>query len=580
MPAAPAAAKTRVEPAGLPAMSVPPLLTGAYSVVDVETTGLSAIYDRVIEVAVVAIEGNEVVSRWSTLVDPGVTVPPFITRLTGIHAGMLRGRPTFAEVAPRLREALGEGPLVAHNASFDEPFLRHAFTRTGERLELPRLCTLRLARRLLPRLRSHRLDGLLRHLGIEVGRRHRALADAEATAQLLLRLLPLAAEQGAVDLNGLFRLQDHPTGRRQRGVDEGVLSALPSGHGVYLLKDTEGHVVYVGKSVHVRQRVREHLRGGSPDQPRLRRRLDSIVDVEAIETGSELEALFLESRLIKRYLPDANLLQRNDRDYPFIRIDLSDPYPRLDATREPPIDGALSFGPFRRRATAAAAAEVLREELGLRECSHPIRPGQSACALLDMGKCLGPCVGAVGQVEYRAAVQQAADVLRGRDGSLLDRMVRRRDELAEELRFEEAARLRDRIRALEHVVGSQRRLEAVSERNLLIVAPSRRPKARELFFIRAGRLVHQTTATTATRAATLARSLRTVYQAIGSNVVTRDVVDEMHLLDGWLRRHSHELTIVEVDPVDLTPTLEQITAALRTRRRRSDPAPSMLAPQV
>src|SRR5215208_2983557 len=342
MPAHPAAGETRVEPAGLPAMSVPPLLTGPFSVVDVETTGLSAIYDRVIEVAVVSVEGNEVVSRWSTLVDPRVPVPPFITRLTGIHAGMLRGRPTFAEVAPRLREALGEGPLVAHNASFDEPFLRHAFTRTGERLELPRLCTLRLARRLLPRLRSYRLDGLLHHLGIEVGRRHRALADAEATAQLLLRLLPLAAEHGIVDLNELFRLQDHAIGRRRRGVDEGVLSALPSGHGVYLLKDADGHVVYIGKSVHVRQRVREHLRGGSPDQPVLRRRLDSIVDVEAIETGSELEALFLESRLIKRYLPDANLLQRNDRDYPFIRIDLSDPYPRLDATREPPTDGELS----------------------------------------------------------------------------------------------------------------------------------------------------------------------------------------------------------------------------------------------
>jgi len=387
-------------------MPVPPLFTGAFSVVDVETTGLSAIYDRVIEVAVVSVEGGEVVSRWSTLVDPRVALPPFITRLTGIQAGMLRGRPTFAEVAPRLREALGEGPLVAHNASFDEPFLRHAFTRTGARLELPRLCTLRLARRLLPRLRSYGLEALLRHLDIEVGHRHRALPDAEATAQLLLRLLPLAAEHGIADLNGLLRLQNHSIGRRPRGVDESVLSALPSGHGVYLLKDAEGHVVYVGKSVHVRQRVREHLRGGSPDQPRLRRRLSSIVDVEAIETGSELEALFLESRLIKRYLPDANLLQRNDRDYPFIRIDLSDPYPRLEATLEPPTDGELAFGPFRRRATAAAAAQLVREELGLRECSDPIRPGQSACALLDMGKCLGPCVGAVGQVEYRAAVQR------------------------------------------------------------------------------------------------------------------------------------------------------------------------------
>ena len=134
-------------------------------------------------------------------------------------------------------------------------------------------------------------------------------------------------------------------------MDESVIQALPSGNGVYLLKDADGHVLYVGKSIHVRHRVREHLRGGSPDQPRLQRRVKQIVDVEGIATGSELEALFLESRLIKRYLPEANLLQRNDRDYPFIRVDGADPYPRLEATRQPPEGRDVLLGPFRRSGT-------------------------------------------------------------------------------------------------------------------------------------------------------------------------------------------------------------------------------------
>src|SRR6185295_13000511 len=179
----------------------------------------------------------------------------------------------------------------------------------------------------------------------------------------------------------------------------------PVGPGVYLLKDTDGHVLYIGKSIHVRHRVREHLRGGSLDQPRLRRRLAQIVDVEGIACGSELEALFLESRLIKRYLPEANMMQRNDRDYPFIRVDSADPFPRLEATRQPSSDRDLLLGPFRRSGTVASAVMFLTEQLGLRQCSEPLKPGQSACALLDMGKCLGPCIGEVDQAGYRAAVE-------------------------------------------------------------------------------------------------------------------------------------------------------------------------------
>src|SRR5205823_9543521 len=243
-------------------------------------------------------------------------------------------------------------------------------------------------------------DALTTYFGIKNRGRHRAAGDAEATAQVLLRLLALAAEHGASSLDDLLALQGSPVGRKPRGVDESVIQALPTASGVYLLKDADGHVLYIGKSIHVRQRVREHLRGGSLDQPRLRRRLAQTVDVEGIATGSELEALFLESRLIKRYLPEANMLQRNDVDYPFIRIDASDPFPRLDVTREPPADDALLLGPFRRRGTVAAAVDFLTEHLGLRQCGDRLRPGMSACALLDLGKCLGPCIGTVDQAAY------------------------------------------------------------------------------------------------------------------------------------------------------------------------------------
>src|SRR5688500_16657882 len=118
----------------------------SFAVVDLETTGASAIYDRIIEVAVVRLEGGEITDRYEQLVDPKVIVPPFITRLTGIDSRMVRGKPAFGEVADEVRAALGTGPMVAHNASFDEAFLRHAYARLGQKLPNQRLCTLRLAR--------------------------------------------------------------------------------------------------------------------------------------------------------------------------------------------------------------------------------------------------------------------------------------------------------------------------------------------------------------------------------------------------------------------------------------------------
>jgi DNA polymerase-3 subunit epsilon len=548
----------------------------AFAVVDLETTGASAIYDRIVEIAVVRVVGGEIVDRYEQLVDPRVPVPAFITRLTGIDARLLRGKPPFAEVAPAVRRALGDGPLVAHNASFDDAFLRHAFARLGQPLALPKLCTLRLARRLLPRLAGYRLDALTTYFGIKNRSRHRALGDAEATALVLARLLDLAAERGVESLDGLLALQSSPLGKKPRGVDESVVQALPAGHGVYLLKDADGHVVYIGKSVHVRQRVRDHLRGGSPDQPRLRRRLSRIVDVEGIATGSELEALFMESRLIKRYLPDANTLQRNDRDYPFISVDATDPFPRLEAIRQPPAGASLLLGPFRRSGTVAATVSFVTEQLGLRQCSDPIRPGMSACALLDLGKCLGPCVGVVDRAGYRAAVDRAIDVLQGADPTLLTELMARRDALAEALRFEEAAELRDRIRALEHVIAVQQRLKSVAARNLAIVAPSVEPAARELFCIRRGQLVSQSRLTRLTRLGTVARALGAAFAdrepADAAEPIARAKVDEMHLLDTWLQRNDERLTVIQVDPSRPAASAEAILAAVRQPVAPSGPA--------
>jgi DNA polymerase-3 subunit epsilon len=494
-------------------------------------------------------------------------IPPFVTRITGINASLVRGQPAFDTLLPDLRRLMEGAVLVAHNVAFDGNFLASAFKRVNTPWEGDRLCTLRLARRLIPGLHSYRLDSLCAFLGFPFVQRHRAGPDAEATLQVLRHLLEAALDRDILTLAGLVKLQQQPVNRkRHKGrVDEAQVASLPTTPGVYLLKDRHGQVVYVGKSVNVRQRVRTHLRPSGtargPAQPRLRRRLPNIADVEAIETRSELEALLLESKLVKRYLPEGNSLLRDYHDYPFIKIDLTDPYPRLEATRERPAEGdpATYLGPFRRAAVVSSAVVFLNEQLGLRQCSGRLKPGQPACALLEMKKCLGPCVDATSREVYASAVGEALGVLRGESTSVLDRAAQRRDQLGEELRFEEAAELRDRIRQVEQIVGVQQRLTSFADRNLVLVSGDRQPDRARLLLVRAGRLAEDVSLPVRATPSHLRHVLLRAFAGPTRTHVSKDELDDLLIMDAWLRRNHADVVEVGVDAANP----EEAVAALR-----------------
>jgi DNA polymerase III subunit epsilon len=201
-----------------------------FVVVDLETTGGSAMYDRVLEVAAIRVQDGIIQDRFERLVEPGVPIPPFVTRLTGINAALVSGKPRFESVLPDLRRLVDGAVVVAHNASFDCNFLSSAFARAGTPWQGERLCTLRLARRLLPGLHSYRLDSLCAFLGFSFVQRHRAGPDAEATLSLLQHLLAAAAERGVDALENLLRIQHQPvTARRRKGrVDEAQVASLPT----------------------------------------------------------------------------------------------------------------------------------------------------------------------------------------------------------------------------------------------------------------------------------------------------------------------------------------------------------------
>ncbi len=194
-----------------------PLDRVTFMVLDVETTGMRPRNDRITEVAAVHVQDQLLAESFSTLVDPQRPVPSFIARLTGIDDSLLAGRPRFSEIARPFRNFLGNAALVAHNAPFDARFLDEELARSGEDpLENPFLCTVRLARRLLPDLPSRRLDVLAGHFGLTFRQRHRALGDAEVTARILIELLSEASNRGIRSLGELARLGSSPSRRPRR----------------------------------------------------------------------------------------------------------------------------------------------------------------------------------------------------------------------------------------------------------------------------------------------------------------------------------------------------------------------------
>ncbi len=197
----------------------PPLDQCRFAVVDIETTGCSPRRgDRVIEIAVVAVADGRVDLVYDRLLDPGIPVPPRVTLLTGISSAMVTGQVGFAAVTDDLLRVLGGTVFVAHNARFDWAFLTTEFRRSrGLELQGPRLCTVRLARRLLPPMESRALDHVAHHFGVAITARHRAAGDAVATAKILVRLLAMARARGAATLGDLMQLRNADCGLRNEG---------------------------------------------------------------------------------------------------------------------------------------------------------------------------------------------------------------------------------------------------------------------------------------------------------------------------------------------------------------------------
>jgi excinuclease UvrABC nuclease subunit len=328
------------------------------------------------------------------------------------------------------------------------------------------------------------------------------------------------------------------------------LREIPACAGIYRFYDVDGAVIYVGKSVCLRDRVRSYFTGKA-DCKKVRRLRQEVAALEWEETGSELEALLLESRTVKRLQPRFNVMLRGFVPLPYVRVDLTDPFPRLEVTRSPERDGAAYFGPFRNQGVLESAAGALADALQLRDCAVPGAQitRQRPCYRLELGTCSGPCLGNVSPAEYRRAVDSACSVFEGREQTALQILTARMERAAERLQFEIAARFRDVIRHIQSLGGRQQALlSATRSLSLVAACPSRRTDSLCLFVLRSGHLVLQEEVARQdlrdgrARRALAERLVALQPPARDAEAVRIDpaLLDEVQIVTAWMKQRTRE----------------------------------------
>ena len=385
-------------------------LQGPVACIDFETTGGMAAQHRIIEVGIVLLDGGEVTEQWSTLVHPGMRIPSSIVAFTGIDNEMVADAPSFEQVRGEVRRRLEGRLFVAHNARFDYGFIRSEFRRLGEKFSAPVLCTVRLSRTLYAEHARHNLDTLMDRFGIDCSARHRALGDAQVLPELLAAM---ERQRGAERLDEVVEgvLSE---ARLPPQLEAHLADDLPEGPGVYLFRGEGGVLLYVGKSRNLRSRVFDHFAAEhrSGKEAKLTRQ---VREVEWIETGGELGALLLESKLVKQLSPTANRRLRQHDGLCGVRLvekggALQPEVGPLEADAFD--DEQATYGPFRSERDAWRAVEGKAREASL--CLKVLgrEKGEGSCFAFQLNRCRGACVGQEALGLHDARLQLALASLR------------------------------------------------------------------------------------------------------------------------------------------------------------------------
>ncbi len=366
-----------------------------YAIIDIETTGLSPIAERITEIAIYIHDGEKIINEYSSLINPEKTISANITRITGITNEMVKNAPKFWEVAKDIVKLTEGKSFVAHNASFDYNFIRNEFKNLGYDYKRDRLCTVKLSRKIIPGYKSYSLGKICNDLGIKIEGRHRAAGDALATVKLFEHLLKTDSSLGQLNSSKFYH------------IDASVIKSLPEEPGVYYFHDHNGDIVYIGKSKNIRTRVFSHF--SNEKSQRAIKMIDEVHNISYEQTGSELIALLLESDEIKLQKPKYNRRQRRaDNHYGvFTYLDENGYvcFKTEGINKESPVVSFNSAKEARDRLYKLSEKYELCQKLsGLYET-------QGACFYYQLKQCKGACIQEESPESYNTRAQELLDEL-------------------------------------------------------------------------------------------------------------------------------------------------------------------------
>ena len=373
---------------------------------DLETTGGNPAYDRITEIAAVRLENGLEVARWCTLVNPGISIPPFIQQLTGITNSMVSEAPRFENIADELLSLLEGAVFVAHNVQFDYGFILSALQRMDIRLKIRTLCTVRLSRKLYPQHKGHGLDAIMQRHGLQSLARHRAMGDVDSVLKWLkLAQLELGVQRVQQAANALLQGSISQPPHLATPIEE-----VPDNPGVYLFFGEGPLPLYIGKSVHLRTRVKSHFQAAST-ATREMRILQEIRRIEWHETAGELGALLLESRLIKERHPVYNRQLRRERQLCAWKLaDDVTHRPQVSLVRLDDIDlhslGSV-YGAYRTKRQALDALRLAAKNQRLCLQTLGLETGKGPCFSYQIGTCAGLCADQESPASHRSRLELA-----------------------------------------------------------------------------------------------------------------------------------------------------------------------------
>lgn len=350
------------------------------------------------------------------------------------------------------------------------------------------------------------------------------------------------------------------------------LRKLPDQPGVYIMHDKSDAIIYIGKAVSLRKRVRQYFQPSHDEGIKKRQMVGHIARFEYIVTDSELEALVLECNLIKEHMPKYNTMLRDDKTYPYIRVTMGEDYPRIQVVRQMKKDKSRYFGPYTSGFAVNQTVELLNKLLGLRTCNRKLPRDIGAdrpCLNYHLHQCLAPCQGIVDKEEYRAKVQEAIDFLNGNQKPILAMLREKMQQASEAMEFEKAMEYRDLINSVNQIAQKQKITQSDGEdKDIVAVACDDTDAVVQVFFVRGGKLIgrdhfHVRVGTETERSTILADFIKQFYSGtpyIPREIMLQQAVEEAKVLEEWLTRKRGSRVYIRIPQKGMKERLVELAA--------------------